>query len=508
MKNSVYIVLTALLITSCSDSFLDLPPESTVTSGNFYNTESQFNQALVGAYEGARGVFGAQSSWVMGEMRSDNTHFEFNGLNRGVTNLQREDTDYFLDDNSSEFVTSKYNAGYIGIARANSILDQVEAAGLPQASASTISGQARFLRALFYFNLVRYFGDVPLYVTSVKGTADAYLPRSPVEEVYKVIIADLNEAKQKLTEPVFPQTGRANKGTVRMLLADVYITRKDYASAEKELRELLTLGYKLLPDYASVYSTANKNSVESIFEVQFQQGNQGQNSNFIYSFLPLSADVSRITGITSQNYSAGGWNTPTWEMIATYEKGDRRLDASIGIAEGTGAVGAMVVESVKSPVGYQPPAGKRVYPFIKKYLNPHTLQGNTNDNFPVYRYADVLLLLAEALNEQNKGQEALPFLNQVRARAGLAAVEFQSTENLRQAIAHERRVEFAFENKRWLDLVRTGKAVEVMTENGQYLKSLFPNLPAKSYNITPDRLLYPIPNREILIGNLTQNPGY
>lgn len=293
-----------------------------------------------------------------------------------------------------------------------------------------------------------------------------------------------------------------------MLLADVYMTRKDYASAEKELRELLTLGYKLLPDYASVYSTANKNSVESIFEVQYQQGNQGQNSNFIYSFLPLSADVSKITGITSQNYSAGGWNTPTWEMISTYEKGDRRLDASIGIAEGTGAVGGMVIESVKSPVGYLAPAGKRVYPFIKKYLNPHTLQGNTNDNFPVYRYADVLLLLAEALNEQNKGQEALPFLNQVRARAGLTAVELQSTESLRQIIAHERRVEFAFENKRWLDLVRTGKAVEVMTKNGQYLKSLFPNLPAKSYNLTPERLLYAIPNREILIGNLTQNPGY
>lgn len=508
MKNTIYIGLLALIGTSCSESFLDLPPESTVTSGNFYKTEDQFNQALVGTYEGTRGIFGAISSWVMGEMRSDNTHFEFNGLNRGVSNLQREDTDYFLDDNSSEYVSGKYNAGYIGVARANAILDQVDAAGLTVASANSISGQARFLRALFYFDLVRHFGDIPLYLTTVKGTSDAYLPRSSVDEVYKVIIADLIEAKQKLPEPVFPQTGRANKGTIRMLLADVYMTRKDYASAEKELKELLTLGYKLLPDYAAVYSTANKNSVESIFEIQYQQGNQGQNSNFIYSFLPLSADVSKITGITSQNYAAGGWNTPTWEMIGTYEKGDKRLDASISIAEGTGAIGSMVIESVKSPVGYQIPAGKRVYPFIKKYLNPHTLQGNTNDNFPVYRYADVLLLLAEALNEQNKGQEALPFLNQIRIRAGLPSTELQSTESLRERIAHERRVEFAFENKRWLDLVRTGKAIEVMSKNGEYLKSQYPYLPGKSYTITASRLLFPIPNREVLIGNLNQNQGY
>lgn len=508
MKNRIYILFYAILLVSCSDSFIDLAPESIVTSGNFYKTEGQFNQALIGTYEGTRGVFGSASAWVMGEMRSDNTHFEFNGLSRGVGTLQREDTDYFLDDNTSEYVTQKYNAGYVGIARANAILDQIDGAGLSVSVTNTISGEARFLRALFYFNLVRYFGDIPLYLNAVKGTTDAYLPRSPVEEVYKVIIADLIQAKQQLTEPAFPQTGRANKGTVRMLLADVYMTQKNYPAAEIELKELLNLGYKLLPDYASVYSTANKNSVESIFEVQYQQGNQGQNSNFIYSFLPLSADVSKVTGITSQNYSAGGWNTPTWEMIEAYESGDKRLEGSISILEGTGPVGAFVIESVKSPVSYQLPEGKRAYPFIKKYLNPHTLQGNTDDNFPIYRYADVLLLLAEALNEQNKTDQALPYLNEIRTRAGLPVISLQSTEGLRKAIAQERRVEFAFENKRWLDLVRTGKAIEVMTQNGVYIKSQYVHIPAKSYSITPSRLLFPIPNREILIGNLTQNEGY
>lgn len=508
MKNSIHILLLAFMVTSCSDSFLDLPPESTVTSGNFYKTEAQFQQALVGTYEATRGVFGSPASWVMGEMRSDNTHFEFNGLNRGVGNIQREDTDYFLDDNTSEYVTSKYNSNYIGIARANAILDQIPAASMNALTTNAIVGQAKFLRALFYFNLVRYFGGVPLYLTSVKGATDAYIDRSSVAEVYQAIITDLTEAKELLPEPVFPQNGRANKGTVRLLLADVYSTRKEYALAEKQLKELLTVGYQLLPDYAEVYKTANKNSVESIFEIQYQQGNQGQNSNFSYSFLPLSADISKVTGITSQNYSAGGWNVPTWEMINSYEKGDERLDASIGIAEGSGDVGAMVIQTIKSPVNYMHPTGKRAYPFIKKFLNPHALQSNMDDNFPVYRYADVLLLLSESLNEQNRSQEALPYLNQIRKRAGLPLIENQNKEALREIIFHERRIEFAFENKRWLDLVRTGKAIEVMTKNGEYIKSLYPNISAKSYNITPDRLLFPIPHREVLIGNLMQNPGY
>src|SRR5690606_4086246 len=125
---------------------------------------------------------------------------------------------------------------------------------------------------------------------------------------------------------------------------------------------------------------------ESIFEIQYQEGNQGQQSDFLYHFLPLSADVSLVTGIQSQNRNAGGWNTPTQEMIDTYEPDDSRLAASIGIIEGSGPVGAMEIDAVVSPVNYSQPAGKRVYPFIRKYLNPHSVQNNTGTNFPVYRY--------------------------------------------------------------------------------------------------------------------------
>jgi starch-binding outer membrane protein, SusD/RagB family len=512
MKKLLYIsVITTFLLTGCSEDFLELVPESSVTSGNFYKTEAQFNQALNGAYASVRDVKGSIAAWSMGEMRSDNTHLEFNVTNRGPGYIEREYADFFMDESTSGLIASKYNASYIGIARVNNILEHIATADLSEPLAAGITGQARFLRALFYFDLVRYFGGVPLYVKAVQGAEDAFLPRSSAEEVYKVIIADLQEAIQKLPEPSFPQSGRATKGAARMLLADVYLTLKNYPLAEAELKSITQMGYSLLPDYASAFSLSHKNSAESIYEIQYQQGNQGQHSNFLYHFLPLSADVSKITGIASQNRQGGGWNTPTFEMIDSYEPGDKRLEASIAIAEGTGQIGNMFIDELKSPVGYTATPGKRVYPYIKKYLHAHGLEQNTDDNFPIYRYADALLSLAEVLNEQGKPAEALTYLNPVRTRAGLAPATETNQALLRDIIAHERRIELAFENKRWLDLVRTGKAIEVMTQNGQYVKAVHAGesyLPDMSYQITPERLLFPIPNREILIGKLEQNPGY
>ncbi|NIJ54466.1 RagB/SusD family nutrient uptake outer membrane protein [Dyadobacter arcticus] len=512
MKKSIYILaLTTLFLTACSEEFLNRVPESSVTSGNFYKTEAQFEQALVGAYAATRNAKSSISDWSMGEMRSDNTHIEFNNTNRGGQYIEREDADFFLDKNVSGLVASKYNSLYVGIARANNILDYIVAAGLSPDAVNRFTGQAKFLRALFYFDLVRYFGGVPLYLKAVQGAGDAYVPRSSVAEVYNVIIEDLKDAISKLPVPAFPQNGRATQGAARMLLADVYLVQKNFAAAETELKSVTQMGYALLPDYAAAFSLANKNSKESIFEIQYQQGNQLQASDFVYPFLPLSSDVKIITGIASQNRQGGGWNVPTFEMIGTYEPGDKRLEASIAIAEGTGVIGDMVIDAIKSPVGYKMAAGKRAYPYIKKYLHPHALEQNTDDNFPIYRYSDALLSLAEALNEQNKTADALVYLNPVRTRAGLAAVTSSTQAALRDIILHERRVELAFENKRWLDLVRTGKAIDVMTKNGEYIKQAHKGesyIPATSYNVTPDKLIYPIPNREILIGALDQNPGY
>lgn len=511
MKNLLYISIFMLFLfglQSCSNEFLEIPPQASITTANFYKTQSHFEQALIGAYASIRDAKGSIASWVMGEMRSDNTHYEYNNLNRGVILSEREDTAGFLDDNSSSYISSKYNSCYIGIARVNQILDKIDGAEINQQAKIRISGEAKFIRALLYFELVRYFGGVSLHLNAVEGATQAYLPRSSIAEVYQAIEADLQDVIQNLSVASFPQNGRATKGAAQVLLADVFITQKKYLNAETELRPILQMGYGLLPDYGSVFSINNKNSRESVFEIQYQEGNQGQQSNFLYPFLPLSANVSLITGIQSQNRNAGGWNTPTQEMVDNYEPGDLRLEASIGIVEGTGPIGAMVIESVKSPVAYSTPPGKRSYAFIRKYLNPHSVENNTDDNFPIYRYSDVLLLLAESLNEQGKSLEALDHLNLVRVRAGLMPSNETSQNLLRDLISHERRVEFAFENKRWLDLVRTGRAIEVMNLHGEYLKAIHPILRDVSYNVTPNRLLFPIPQRETLIGGLEQNPGY
>lgn len=506
MKKLTYVLL-ALVFCSCNEEFLQVTPESSITDANFFKEQSHFEQALVGAYASLRGVKGGRSAHLMGEMRSDNTFYEYNSTDRGVQYIAWELLDNFLDDASGPVISEMYNNAYTSISRATAIIDNVPKVELRPEFADRAIGEAKFIRALCYFDLVRFFGGVPLYLSQVTGASDAYLPRSTVEEVYQAIESDLKDATSKLAPPTFPQQGKANRGAAKMLLADVYLTQKKYELAQVELSDVVSMGYDLLPNYASVFDLANKNSVESIFEIQYQMGNQGQQSSFVYWFLPITDDASLLTG-TQGRVASGGWNVPTQEMIDAYEPNDERLEGSISIIQGTGPVGQMVIESVHSPVGYTTPAGKRSYRFINKFLNPHSLINNTDDNFPVYRYSEALLAMAEVLNELNRSSEALPYLNRVRSRAGLPNVAETDQETLRDIILHERRVELAFENKRWHDLVRSGTAIEVMNQNGAYLKPLFGHLPDNSYKLTQENLVFAIPLREILIGNLEQNTGY
>lgn len=513
MKSKLFLCVTGvvLMLSSCNKSFIELTPQSAITDGNFFKTESDFQQALNGAYEPIRSAITGKSSWIMGELRSDNTHYE-----QAIAGQYIEAAiaiANFLDDAANVNSNEKYFNLYTGVARTNAILGRIAGAGLKSDVESSITGQAKFLRALYYFELAQYYGGVSLYKSEVKTPSESYLPRASRDEVYAFVQTDVQEAISKLGNAAFPQTGRATKGSAKMLLAKLYMVKKEYANAEKELKDIAGMGYTLNTDYAANFDPTTKNSKESIFEAQYQAGNQGQQSFFTYFFLPSSLNLAPITGATANNSAfdalSGGWNIPTPEMIAAYEKGDKRLDASIGVAEGTGPTGSFAPEALKSIVDYKAPAGKTGKPFVKKYLSQHTVPFNTNNNWPIYRYSDALLLLAEALNEQNKAGEALPLLNQVRSRAGLVASTQSSQTALRDAIAKERRVELAFENHRWLDLVRTGKAVEVMTANGAYMKSLFPSLLPSTYNVSANRLVFPIPTRELQInGQLTQNAGY
>lgn len=514
-KNYIYCAMSAgmLLLGSCQ-GFLELSPEDQISGANFFRTEADFMQALHAAYNPLRTV---GPDYYTSEMRSDNTHYEYNPGNQGTAIYMRQDIADFTNNSSNDYSAAIYYDNYKGISRTNVLLDRLPAADIATEAKEKIEGEARFLRAFYYFKLVRYFGGVPLYLTEVADESQAFQRRASVEEVYGQIVEDAAKAVELLQQPEkFPQSGYATKGSATMLLAEVYATQKEYAKAESLLLSLENMGYDLLSNYADIFSTANKNSKESIFEVQFMEGLEtGVQSNFIYVFLPRCYDTSVITyGVATNNTSntGGGWNTPTQEMIDAYEAGDTRLEASIGMAEGTyDASNYFKLEGNKSVRGYTAPAGKVGVPYIKKYLNPHSNPNNTDDNWPIYRYADALLLLAEVQNEQGKTADALVHLNRVRRRALPEAEDLKVTDQneLKDRILKERRVELAFENRRWFDLLRSGKAVEIMTRNGAWMKQHYNYLPNESFQINEDKLLYPIPFAEIGVNPLLeQNKGY
>ena len=490
MKTNIAILAALLfLISSCSKDFLDVPPKTFVSSAEFYATAENFTQALNGAYESLHGIYG--TAYVMGEMRSDNTHYYYKENDRGRQNVEREDIDGFVNDPINAYSKQKYVSCYEGISRTNVILDRIEGADFADAAKNEIIGEAKFLRAFYYFELVQYFGGVPLYVNEVTTMAETALPRSTEDEVYAQIIDDAKDAAAKLPATQADK-GRVAKGSANTLLGYVYMTQKNYSEAETYLKAVTSSGtYSLLSDYASIFDPTNKNNVESIFEVQYHQGNQGLESSWAYQFIPALTNTDVITGVVGNNGIIGGWNTPTEDLINSYEDGDVRKAASI--ADGYTDADGNFVEM----------------PFVIKYLHAHENYNNTDDDWMVYRYADVLLLLAECLNDQGHPDQALPYLNQVRTRAGLANATTTDQGLLSEMIAHERRVELAFENHRWLDLVRTDKAIEVMNAFGVAMKEKYSYLLDRAYQVDEDKLIFPLPQTELTLNDqLVQNPGY
>jgi starch-binding outer membrane protein, SusD/RagB family len=483
-----------------------------VNEGNFYKTTADFQEALIGAYTPLRAA--ANVAFYMEEMRADNTFFDYNSKDRGGADAEK--LPEFLDDASNGIIVQVWTADFQGIQRADVLLDKIQnqPADMSDTVKNQIVGEAEALRAHYYFELVRLFGKLPLYLHEVTNAQNALVNRSPVDSVYGQIIADFTDALRKLSAPAkFPQSGNITKGMVATELGLVYLTLKQYDKATPLLQSVTQMGYALLPNYADVFNPGNKNNQESIFEVQYKSGTDGQASSFIYDFIPNTPSTKNILGVDFSN-TAGGWNVPTQDLIDTYEPGDNRLDASVAVVKGK--INSSVdfipdsVVSVLSTDTSGTSAGEVAKRFIKKQFHPpYTLQSNTDDNWPVYRYSDVLLMLAECLNEQGQTGAALPFLNQVRQRAGLGASTVTDQAALRDTIAHERRVELAFENHRWFDLVRTGQAIPVLTAYGIKQKQEYGFLLANSYNVTDNKMIYAVPSREVQVNPaLGQNPGY
>lgn len=512
MQKNICYILILLMLTSC-EKFLDEKPRTDVSTSDFYKTEADFNLALNGAYAAVRGIYGSKSAWIMGEMRSDNAHYDYKPSDQALVVVQRYNVADFTDDRFNTQTADKWYTCFAAIAKVNGILDQIDAVAFDAANKSRIKGESQFLRALAYFELVRYYGGVPIYIHAVQNRLETYLPRSTAEEVYALVISDAKAAIDQLAAPAgFPQAGRVTKGAALTLLSDVYVTLKRFAEAEPLLRQVTQMGYDLHPNYPDAFALNNKNGIESIFEIQYNADlATPQASFFIYNFIPRMANSAVVTGPGQNTITdLGGFNTPTPDLLGSYEPDDERLAGSFAVAEGTfNGSDDFTASAVKPIVGYTPAPGKVGRPFTTKFLHAHTIARQTNDNWPVYRYAEVLLLLAECLNEQGKGGEALPYLNEVRDRAGLGDVSETGKEVLRPIILHERQVELAFENKRWLDLVRTGNAQTVMNAFGIKQKQRYSYLLPGSYNVTAERLLFPIPNAEMLLNaQLRQNPGY
>lgn len=483
------IMITSLVIASCKKSFLEIGPEASIDGSKFFSNQAEILQAVNGAYAPLRSL--GLNAWKFGEMRSDNTaDFETN-----TGGEQMELIDQFLITATNDNVISFWSQSYIGISRCNAMLDHVDAAvGIPDDIKKSYVGETKFLRAFYYFQLVRQFGGVPLRTTFIQAATDALSKgRATKEQIYEQILSDLQFAVTDLP-PSYPakDLGKATQGAALMLRAEVYMTQQKFTEALTDLRTLETLRYSLMPNYKDIFDPLKKNNSESIFEIQYLGSQTTLASNFMYTFAP-SKSGSIVTGDPGTDVVMnGGWNTPTTDLINTYEPGDLRKDASMSM-------------------GY---TNKGVFvnaPHVIKYTHGFVTKGQTNDNLNVYRYADALLMIAECLNETSGvSTESFDILDRLRTRAGLQPLVRGSITTqalLRLVIEKERRLELAFENHRWYDLVRTGKAVEVMNAHGINERILKPTVIRPSaFNVTQNNLLLPIPQQDVNVDNLEQNP--
>ncbi len=477
------VLLLTVFIGSCSKDFLVQLPETARTTNNVYATSSDFYNAVVGAYSSFKqnGLYGncnAQSALLnLGETVSDNADF---GATRAVSNVSIFELKDFNFSLSNTLFSSAWTGHYIGISRTNTILARLPQASFDAALKTRFEAEAKFLRALFYFNLVRLFGDVQLVTTETTDPAEGYaIPRTTASKIYDQIVSDLSFAESNLPATIAAaEGGRASRWAAKALLGKVYLTQKDYAKAASKLNEIVTSGqFNVTANtYAAVFSAATPfaGNKDVIFLVQYKSGQIGQGSAIWSATMPWNG-TGTYFGVTGG--SGEGFMRPTSDLLSDYETGDLRKAATIATSylNGTTTVNER---------------------YVVKYKQSGTIAGDADIDFPILRYADVLLMYGEALNEQGQTATGIPFINQVRTRAGLPNLSSALAQaDTRLALEKERRVELAFEGQRWFDLVRTDRFLPVMTSKGYATKAF--------------HKYFPIPQRETDLNPLlNQNPGY
>lgn len=477
------LILTALVVmvlfTSCTKE-LELAPHQ-IYYDNFYQTEDDALSAVNGVYDVLGAVNQYSSSlWLIQDISSDDCNAR---PTLNDPNLHQFNT-YNIQP-SNNYLAGIWQGSYLGISRANVVLEKVPTIKMDSARRQRIVGEARFLRGLFYFNLVRLFGEVPIDTIPVSASLtdkEVYLFKSPVSDVYTQIIKDISMAADRL--PLIYSNsndkGRATKGAAWGLLSKVYLTTNNWANASLFASKVIeSKQYSLNADYISNFKEVNKNGKESVFEVQFYKRANSENSQMVISGLPS------IQGL----FSAGTEiMLPTTDLLNSFETGDRRK----------------VVTFFSSYWFYN------FEPHIWKYWDQDAYKPaattQSGADFFVMRYSEILLMYAEALNEANSGPttEAYTAINLVRARARngnntvLPDYAGLDHDGFKQAVLNERRHEFVSEGQRWFDLVRTGTLIEsVKRAKGE------------ASNPTAINYVFPIPQRELDNNrNLKQNEGY
>jgi starch-binding outer membrane protein, SusD/RagB family len=465
LKKLLLVLPAFLLLVSCGDDFTILAPQSERNVENFYRTDTDFRIAINGAYAGlaSNDAYG-RNYMLLHEMRSDNTT---NG--GGATGLAEslERITKFEELTSAGELERTWAGAYRIIARTNTILGRIDNVDFDDpALGERVRGEALFIRSLVYYNLAVTFGNIPLQLEEVTNT-NIEINQVDANAVYSQIASDLAAAEGFLPASYDGvDIGRATSGAAATLLGLVELTAGNNGQAEQALRRVVdSEQYDLVANYADIWGPSNENNIESIFEIQYKSDSEGAGSGFTEYYSP---DLSESGGV-------GGGNVPqglTDDVLTIFDgDDDRGLGGTYGLTE------------------------EEADEYLSKYDATQPNPFDSDANFMVFRYADVLLMLAEAIGES---PEAYDLIDEVRERAGLITPSATLAGSFEEILLLERRREFVGENKRWPDLLRFGVAPQVMADF----------LSDEGFTPSDIRLLYPIPQRELdaAPGQLTQNP--
>ncbi len=485
-STTIYIIAAgalALSVQSCQD-FLDKKPLSQGVAVNnsasdslLYKTAGDVESALAGVYADFKNEYFMLDYFVNGDAQADDAY-------AGADNPANFQIDKYTIDATNSNVSRDWADLYSTIGKANLVISNVNLVPDPALTAGRkkqITGEASFIRAFMYFQLVQLFGDVPLQTQTVTSFDPNKLqailpvifpPRTTATEIYTQIVADLETALGSV--PTTAQDkGYVTVGAVNALLAKVYATKEphDWSKVKQYSDAVISGGYTLLPSYDNLWDNTNENSAESIFEINCYGWDTGGNWGI---FMFAGTDWKKF-------------DIPSNDLVKTFvdEGDDIRKASSIVFTDVTGSWTDSHWDAAN-------------YPFINKYRDFSGAQ-----NFILIRLADILLIKAEALNETGDSPGAAALVNQIRTRVGLANTTAGSQSDMRLAIEKERRLELAFEGLRWYDLKRTGRAIGVINSvkdgSGASL----------GYNLTAEKLIWPVPQAERdKNSKLTQNQGY